>query len=81
MIASIVRHKLLLLFKGDFMRKLLGMVTALLLIGMVYFLICFVCIGVHNSVSREDYARMAQEIVDQGTNTEVKQCQSQNIKQ
>ncbi len=41
------------------------MFMGVLVLGMVYTGMCFSCMAAHNSVSEEDYARMAQEIVDQ----------------
>ena len=41
------------------------MVLGLFVTGMVYTGLCFNCMISHDSVSQEEYARMAQEIVDQ----------------
>ena len=47
------------------MKKLFGLLAAGLVAGGIYFASCLPCIASSNDVSEEDYARMAQELVEQ----------------
>ena len=46
-------------------RKVVVMFLGVFFAGMIYSGMCLACMACHNSISEEDYARMAQELVEQ----------------
>ena len=53
--------------KGEKMmsKKLMTMLVGVFMAGTIYSGMCLLCIADHNTVSEEDYACMAQQLVEQ----------------
>lgn len=51
--------------KNDFVKRIFSIVAIIFLVSVVYSLFWLFCIASDNNISKEEYARMAQELVEQ----------------